>query len=142
MTGAIGGVRDYISIPIRSSNDFSGTDKIGRAVTRGGEFADTGMEAVGVCMENVGSGQIMKVGIWGLLKFRPINVVSANYGLTVTTSGFFLAQSSANYKVGMSIGNDGVEYANTVSNALSTAFLDFSSKTYVYPGSSNQVHGA
>ena len=142
MPGAIGGVREFISIPILSSNDFSGTDKIGRAVTRGGEFADNGIEAVGVCMENVGSGQIMKVGIWGILKYRPINVVSANYRLTVTTSGFLIAAASANYQVGMSIGGDGVEFANTSSNALATAFLDFANKTYTYPGSSNQVFGA
>lgn len=142
MNGAIGGVRDYISIPIVSANDFSGTDKLGRAVTRGGEFADNGAEAIGVCMENVGSGQIMKVGIWGLLKYRPINVVSANYKVTVTTSGFFLAATVGTHVAGRSLGNDGVAYANTSSNALATAFLDFSSTEYTYPLSSAQFFGA
>ena len=139
--GGISGDRDYISIPIRTSNDFSAPGNIGKAVTRGGEFADTGLESVGVCMENVGSGQIMKVGIWGLLKYRPINVVSANYKLTVTTSGFFLAVSSATYQVGMAFG-DTLEYANTTSNALSTGFLDFANKSFVFPNSSTQLFGA
>lgn len=142
MSGAIGGVRDYFSIPIETSNDFSDTDNLGRAVTRTGDFADNGLEAIGVCMENVGSGQIMKVGVFGILNYRPINVVSANYRLTVTTSGFFTAATSANYQVGMSYGQDGVAFSNTSSNTMATAFLDFANKAYTYPGSSDQLFGA
>ncbi len=143
MPGAISGLRDYVSIPVVTSNDFSNPDKIGRAVTKGGEFADNGMEAVGVCMSNVGSGQVMEVGIWGLLLYRPIGVMSSNSRLTITTSGFFLLAAVDTHTVGTGLSTDGfTTFADVNSNALGVAFLSFANKGYIYPLSSAQLFGA
>ena len=141
MSGGISGDRDYVSIPVRASNDFTNPDKIGRAVTRGGEFADTGLEMFGVCMESASSGQMMKVGVWGLLKYRPIDIVSAGMLLTVTTSGFFTTVASAQFQVGRALAASGLDFANVLSNALGTGWIDGMSATFTFPNSSTQLFG-
>ena len=127
----ITGDRDYISIPIVTINDMSADDKLGRAVTHLGEFADSGDEALGVCMQQAESGQTMQVGIWGVLKYRPQNVISVGYKVTVTTSGFFIAAAANTTFVGVALGQSGVDAANTSSGALATAMLNFAARSYI-----------
>ena len=128
---AISGDRDFLSIPIVTINDFSAVDKLGRAVTRLGEFADNGDEAFGICMEQVTSGHTMKVGVWGILKYRPINVVSDGYKLTVTTSGFFQAAAADTTAVGNAIGQSGIDFADTTSAAFATGMFSFFAKQFI-----------
>ena len=127
----IGGDREYISIPVMATNNFEGDDKLGRAVTRGGDFADDGLTALGVCLQQVNSGQPMSIGIFGVLKYRPINVVSAGYKLSVTTSGFFQAAAADTYGVGFALGQSSNDDANTSSGALATGFLNFATRDFI-----------
>ena len=132
---------DYTAIHVVAANDFSADDKLGRAVQKSGEFADTGIEAIGVCAQQVDSGQTMSVIIQGLAKYRPIDVVSANYKLTVIESGFFQAAAADTFVVGISLGASNVDFANVNSNALGTAMLNFGTKEYISTISGGDLAG-
>ena len=123
--------RGFVSIPIKAANDFTANDKMGRAVTRGGEFADNGLEAIGIVNQLASSGQTMSVAVAGLLKYRPIDVVSAGYKLTVIESGFFQAAAANTYTSGIALGASSNDDANVTSNALGTGHFMFAVREYI-----------
>ena len=93
-----------ITFTLKAGADLQDPSMLGRVLGIDGDFANTGREAFGVVLENVKSGEMVTVGIFGRLPFRSETTVkSAGYALTVA-SGLMTAAAAGTYIVGRSIG--------------------------------------
>ena len=121
---------------LRAANDFSATNRLGRAVTILGDYADSGAEAVGVALNTPSSGQELVVGFDGVLPFRSIAVQTPGIRLTVVTCGFLGEAGSGTFHVGYGLGAQGYHGisptpVNITSNALGIGVLSFINPWYL-----------
>ena len=88
-----------------------------------GKLANNGGEAAGIIKNKPKSGEAATIGYIGEMRFAAGLAVSADDGLTVTTSGWFKAAGSGSYIVGRA-------KAAVTSGSIGFGIFDFTKPVY------------
>jgi len=95
---------DVFRVSVRATRELLDPLYLGRALAIGGDFATSGRTARGIILENVASGEMVTLGVMGVMPYYPVVQASAGALMTVDASGQFVFAAAGLVPVGTTVG--------------------------------------